>query len=155
MLALLNAALLTDLIVIFLSFSALKTPALTLWYKEFGIGAVIADVLILVLGVILANFIYPLLFSKYNFLYFICLVLIVQLAHDLLFGFFVNQYKGASPIFRVFKQYVKEIGFRILLVDACMILSTVLLHRLFSKSSHNDIWAVLLCYITPYLVFSV
>ena len=155
MLALLNAALLTDLIVIFLSFSILKTPSLTLWYREFGISAVIADSLILVIGVLIASFIYPFLFSEYNLLYFIGVVLMVQLIHDLLFGFFVNRYQGNSRILNVFKKYVNEIGARILLIDASMMISTVLLQNLFSMSAHNDVWAVVLVYIMPYLVFSV
>ena len=155
MLALLNAALLTDLIVIALSFNVLKTPSLTLWYKKFGIGAVIADVLILVIGVLIATFIYPYLFTEYNFLYFIGVVLMVQLTHDLIFGVLVNRYQGDSPFINVFKQYIKDIGARILLIDALMILSTVLLQRVFAKSKHNDVWAVLLVYIMPYLVFSV
>ena len=155
MLALLNAALLTDLIVIFLSFSILKTPSLTLWYKKFGIGAVISDVLILVLGVLLATFIYPYLFSQYNLFYFIGVVLLVQMTHDLLFGLMVSRYQGNSPFIGVFKQYVKEIGARILLVDAAMMISTVLFRELFAMSAHNDVWAVLLVYIMPYLVFSV
>jgi hypothetical protein len=155
MLSLLNAALLTDLIVIILSFSILKTPSLTLWYREFGIGAVLADVLILVIGVLIASFIYPYLFSEYNLLYFIGIVLLVQLVHDILFGFFVNRYQGNSRILNVFKQYVKEIGYRILFIDASMMISTVLLQKIFAMSSHNDIWAIVLVYIMPYLVFSV
>ena len=155
MLSLLNAALLTDLIVIALSFSILKTPSLTLWYREFGIGAVLADVLILVIGVLIASFIYPYLFSEYNLLYFIGIVLLVQLFHDILFGFFVNRYQGNSRILNVFKLYVKEIGYRILFIDASMMISTVLLQKLFAMSSHNDIWAIVLVYIMPYLVFSV
>jgi hypothetical protein len=155
MLALLNAALLTDLIVIALSFNVLKTPSLTLWYKKFGIGAVIADVLILVIGVLIAQAIYPYFFAKYNLLYFLGVVLLVQLTHDLIFGFLVNRYQGSSPFINVFKQYIQEIGARILLVDAAMILSTVLLYQLFSRSAHNDVWAVVLVYIMPYLVFSV
>ena len=155
MISLLNAALLTDLIVIALSFSILKTPSLTLWYREFGIGAVLADVLILVIGVLIASFIYPYLFSEYNLLYFIGIVLLVQLFHDVLFGFFINRYQGNSRILNVFKLYVKEIGYRILFIDASMMISTVLLQKLFAMSSHNDIWTIVLVYIMPYLVFSV
>lgn len=155
MLALLNAALLTDLIVIALSFSVLKTPSLTLWYKSFGIGAVIADVLILVLVVLAATFLYPYLFSQYNLLYFIGLVVLLQVSHDLLFGFLVSRYQGNSPFIGVFKQYVREIGPRILLADASMVISTVLFRELFSLSAYNDVWAVALVYVMPYLVFSV
>ena len=79
----------------------------------------------------------------------------VQLIHDLLFGFFVIRYQGNSRILNVFKKYVNEIGARILLIDASMMISTVLLQNLFSMSDHNDVWAVVLVYIMPYLVFSV
>jgi hypothetical protein len=158
MLSLLNAALLTELIVISLSDSLLKTPALTLWYRRFGIGAVIADVSILVLGVLVASFIYPYLFDdygKYSMIYFIGVVLLVQLTHDLLFGFFISRYQGNSPFIGVFKQYIKEVGPRILLVDALMMISTVLLEKVFDRLLYNDGWAVLLVYAMPYLVFSV
>ena len=58
-LSLLNAALATDLIVISLALVGyLSGKALTLWYKKFGLGAVIADVLILVLGFIISYYIY-------------------------------------------------------------------------------------------------
>jgi hypothetical protein len=82
-------------------------------------------------------------------------VLLLQITHDLLFGLMVSRYQGNSPFIGVFKQYVKEIGTRILLVDACMMISTVLFRELFEMAEYNDVWAVVLVYIMPYLVFSV
>jgi len=156
--SLLNAALATDLIVISLALVGyLNGKALTLWYKKFGLGAVIADVLILVLGFIISYYIYRYFFKTDNILLFITIVIIVQLIHDGLFALFVNNYKGKSDILNVFKMYIKEISYRILLVDAMMLVSTVLLEKLFSSMNQhtNIITLIVLVYITPYLLFSI
>lgn len=150
MLALLNAALLTELVVILLSIYVFKSKTLTQWYREFGIGAVIADVLILVLVVWLAHFLY-----QGNLFITACIAVGLQLTHDMLFGAFIQQYHGTSPIFNVFKGYTKENGAYILVADAALVLSTVLLERIFSMSKYNEILSVLFVYLVPYFVFSV
>jgi hypothetical protein len=149
MLALLNAALLTDLVVIALSLSVFTSKTLTQWYREFGLGAVISDVLILVLVVWLAK-LYP-----GNLVVTACIAVCLQMTHDLLFGAFIQRYHGPSPILNVFKGYVKEHGAYILVADAAMILSTVVLERIFSMTRYNDILFVFLLYLVPYFVFSV
>jgi len=157
-LSLLNAALATDLIVIALALTGyLNGKALTLWYKKFGLGAVIADVLILVLGFIISYYIYRYFFKTDNLLLFISIVIIVQLIHDFFFALFVNNYKGKSEILNVFKMYIKEISYRILLVDAMMLVSTVLLEKVLSSMNQttNIITLIVLVYITPYLLFSI
>ena len=157
-LSLLNAALATDLIVISLALMGyLNGKALTMWYKKFTLGAVIADVLILVIGFIIAYYIYKYFFKTYNIFLFILIVIIVQMIHDSLFGLIVTNYKGKSEILNVFKMYIKEINYRILLVDALMLISTVLLEKVFSSMNKNTniITLILLVYITPYLLFSI
>jgi len=150
MLALLNAALVTELVVIVLTIYAFKSKTLTQWYREFGIGAVIADVLVLVLVVWLAHFLY-----QGNIFITACIAVGLQLTHDLLFGDFIQQYHGTSPIFNVFKGYAKEHGASILAADAAMVLSTVILEQVFSMSRYNEILSVLFVYLVPYFVFSV
>lgn len=145
-----NAALVTDLVVIALSLTVFKSKTLTQWYREFGIGAVLADVLALVLVVWLAHFLY-----QGNLVILAMIAVGIQLTHDILFGAFIQQYHGTSPIFNVFKEYAKEHGASILLADACMILSTVILEQVFSMSRYNEILSVLLVYLVPYFVFSV
>ena len=149
MLALLNAALVTDLVVIALTIYVFQSKTLTQWYREFGIGAVIADVLILVLVVWLAKL------SQGNLLVTACIAVGIQLTHDLLFGAFIQQYQGKSPILNVFKGYAKEHGVYILVADAMMILSTVILEQVFSMSRYNEILSVFFVYLVPYFVFSV
>ena len=150
MLALLNAALLTELVVIALTIYVFKSKTLTQWYREFGIGAVIADVLILVLVVWLANFL-----SQGNLFITACIAVGIQLTHDLLFGAFIQQYHGTSPIFNVFKGYTKENGANILVADAILVLSTLLLEQVFSMTRYNDILTIFFVYLVPYFVYSV
>ena len=150
MLALLNAALLTELVVIALTIYVFKSKTLTQWYREFGIGAVIADVLILVLVVWLAHFLY-----QGNLFITACIAVGIQLTHDLLFGAFIQQYHGTSPIFNVFKGYTKENGANILVADAALVLSTLLLEQVFSMSRYNEILTIFFAYLVPYFVYSV
>ena len=157
-LSLLNAALATDLIVISLALMGyVNGKALSLWYKKFTLGAVIADVLILVIGFIIAYYIYRVFFKTYNIFLFILVVIIVQMIHDSLFGLIVSNYKGNSEILNVLKMYIKEINYRILLVDALMLVSTVLLEKAFSytNQTNNILILIGLVYLTPYLVFSI
>lgn len=150
MLSLLNAALFTDLSVIFLLLHVFQSNTLTHWYREFGIGAVLADVLVLVLVVWLAHFLYQ------GNLFIVAFIAVgIQLTHDLLFGAFIQQYQGKSPILNVFKGYAKEHGATILLADATMIVSTVIFERIFSMFKYNEILSVFLVYLVPYFVFSV
>ena len=62
------------------------------WYDEFGLSAVIADVLIILIGFIIARYIWSSFFQEkygWNFLYFVGLLVFVQLIHDLFFYFAV------------------------------------------------------------------
>uniref|UniRef100_A0A6C0HZ82 Uncharacterized protein n=1 Tax=viral metagenome TaxID=1070528 RepID=A0A6C0HZ82_9ZZZZ len=79
----------------------------------------------------------------------------IQLTHDLLFGAFIQQYQGNSRILNVFKGYVKEHGAYILVADAMMVISTVLLKHIFSTITFNEILSVFLLYLVPYFVYSV
>jgi hypothetical protein len=157
-LSLLNAALATDLVVISLALMGyINGKALSLWYKKFTLGAVIADVLILVIGFIIAYYIYKYFFKNYNIYIFILIVILVQLVHDSLFGLLVTNYKGNSEILNIFKMYIKEINYKILFVDASMLVSTVLLEKVFSSTTQTNNILILigLVYLTPYLVYSI
>lgn len=153
MYALLNAALITDLTVIFLLiYGYLPTVTLKTWYMKFGLGALLADVLSLMLFFIIAKFIYPFVFKQYNLLYFLVLIVGVQTTHDLLFGLFLDQYTGKSEILNVFKSYKKELGPAILIADSLMAISTALLEKFLAP---NLVLTLVLLYVSPYLLFSV
>jgi hypothetical protein len=159
-LSLLNAALTTDLIVVSLALMGiLNGNALTIWYQKFGLGAFMADVLSLMIGFIIAFFIYNYFVKKENqsLLLFLFIVVCVQFVHDLLFGLIVSNYKGKSPFLNVFKLYIKEVSYKILLFDAAMVICTVLFQKGYSimNQQNNIILLIVLSYLTPYLVFSI
>jgi hypothetical protein len=154
-LALLNAALITDLFVLLLLINgAMSAKILKIWYIKFGLGAFMADVLSLMIGFLIAHFIYPFIFTKYNFFYFLVVIVGVQMTHDLLFGLFINQYKGKSEILNVFKKYASDLGVWILIGDAAMMILTTILQKVLAPYN-NIVLTIILLYLTPYFLFSV
>jgi len=105
------------------------TGSLKLWYDKFGVAAVAADVFSLMLGVLIATLLFP---GAYG----VALVfgaIFVQLLHDLFFYFAVIRAlpQGQNSMIDVFKTYADEGGWTILLADALMITSTVLLAEIY------------------------
>jgi hypothetical protein len=104
------------------------TGALNLWYQKFGLAAVSADVLSLFLGVLLATFLFPGAVG----IELIIGAILVQLLHDIFFYAVVIQGlpEGENSMIDVFKLYANEGSWKILVADALMITSVVLLARL-------------------------
>jgi len=157
-LPILNGALITDIIVMLLALSGyLKSEALTLWYKNLGLSAVLADVLIIVIALIITRWLYTVFFKSYSLFSFILLALAVQLIHDLVFGKMIDYMPDKkSEIFNIFKQYAHEHGFRILLADSLMVISTIILGSLMASYDFNMniITIIFMVYLVPYLVHS-
>ena len=154
-----SGAILTDLIVIFLmNVGAFRSKTLQKYYLDYGFSAVIADTLIIVIGVIIARFLYSYFFSSYSLLKFVALALTIQIVHDILFYLFFKSFpKGASRIMDTFKDYANENGSMILLADALMVVSTILLATAFSALSpnYNIIIFIVSLYLVPYILHSV
>ena len=104
------------------------TGALTLWYDKFGLAAVAADVLSLFLGVLLATFLFPGAVG----IQLVMGAIFVQMVHDIFFYLVVIQGlpQGQNSMIDVFKSYVSEGSWKILVADALMITSVVALARL-------------------------
>ena len=133
LISLLSAALWVDFVVMVitkilpgqhLSFLP-PTGALKLWYDKFGVAAVAADVFSLMLGVLLAMFLFP---TAYGFQLVLAAVL-VQVLHDILFYVIVilGLPQGQNSMIDVFKTYANEGRWTILLADALMVSSVVLI----------------------------
>ncbi len=153
-----NGAMITDLAVIYLlKVNIIKSKTLLQWYKKYEIGAFIADVLSIVIGVIIARFIYSNIFKEWSIINFLFLVICIQLLHDLLFAkLFYSIPRYNSPILDTFKDYANENGIWILLADACMMISTVLLSSLISnlETNTNIVIFIILLYTMPYFIYS-
>lgn len=157
-LPILNAILITDLFIIFLLiFGFIKSKMLIKWYQNYNLNAVIADVLIILIGFIITRFIYSLYFKKFNLFYFITLLLLVQIIHDTLFYLFFSYIKrGNSKILDFFKDYAKETGYKAILSDSFMMfLSAILASYLKNYDLNiNIIILILNIYLIPYFLGS-
>lgn len=158
-LPILNGVILTDLLVIALILSGfIGSNVLKMWYRKYTLGAVIADVLIIVIGILIARFVYPYVFQEYSLLKFLILVVAIQVIHDILFyGLSVSLPRGQSKIMDVFKDYGKEVGSQAILADSAMMVSSVLLATFLKQQTLNTNLIVLIgaVYLIPYFVYSI
>ena len=105
------------------------------WYSKFTIGAYTMDIASLTIGTYLATLLTP------NFYMQLFYVIIIGLIHDTSFALFLNSINTkSSKILEFFKDYAKEYGKKILLVDALMLVSTLLVSNyLFNTFSNVNI----------------
>ena len=153
------AGLIVDMVILCLVLVGyINVKSLNKWYNDFQLLAVVADVLSIVIGIIIARFIYSSFFKSYSLVTFLLLVCGVQVGHDLLFAVFFNGVpRNKSRILDVFKDYAQEGGFKILGVDAIMMISTVLLGSYLATWNTNSmiILSIVCMYILPYLLYSI
>ena len=122
------------------------------WYNKFTIGAYSMDIASLTIGTYLATLLTP------NFYLQLVYVVIIGLIHDTSFAIFLNSVNTkSSKILEFFKDYAKEYGKKILLIDALMLVSTLLVsnYLLNSFSNANTIFlGVLTFYFGLLMVYS-
>lgn len=156
-LPILNGCLNADLLIIFLVYHGIfGSTYLKKWYNTFRLSAVIADVLILVIGIIIARFLYSYLFEEFNIVYFTGLAVCIQIVHDILFYFFFqNIPKGYNYMLDFFKLYAKEVGIKAILGDSFMMIVACLLSSWFASFSINTnlIFLILSSYLLPYTIY--
>jgi len=114
-----------DFLVILISRFYSMTSALDVWYKQFGIVAVISDCLVIILGIMIAQFISP----NASVTGLAITSIMVQLIHDILFyiGVILPIPRGHNSMIDLFKKYSTEGGYQILLADSAMIAGSVFL----------------------------
>lgn len=153
--------LVTELIVLFLVrlFPELFGKYLNIWYNRFKLSAVLADVLILALGIgitryLYTEFIYPK--HDWNPLYFTGSAVFVQVLHDILFylGIIQQVPKGHNAMIDVMKEYASSAGVRSILSDSAMMISSVGLAMMFKgMEAHMTAFiGILSLYAVPYIL---
>jgi uncharacterized protein YacL len=124
------------------------------WYLQFGIVAVLSDCLVIVLGILLAQFLVP----NASVLLLLVVAVIIQIIHDYLFYIFVIRGvpKGQNSMIDLFKEYAVENSWKILVADSIMIGSTVLLADYLSrvKASYNSFVGLLGLYSLTYIIYT-
>ena len=158
-LSILNGVLITDLCVIFLLiFGAIKSKVLVEWYRKYNLSAVIADVLIIVIGIIMTRFAYPYVFGeKFSLIKFIGLAVAIQIVHDMLFYYLFQMIpRGKNMMLDTFKDYASEVGFKAVLSDSLMMILACLLSSYFVSLNLNTniIILILSMYILPYAIYN-
>jgi hypothetical protein len=121
------------------------------WYNQFNIGAYVMDILSIIIGTYSAT-----LFSN-NIYSQIVATVIVGLVHDISFGIFVNKIQTESKILNLFKNYANELGPIILIVDAFMLISTLLFSAYFKNTLTNNAMiflSVIISYIGLLMIYS-
>ena len=155
-LSILNGCLNADLIVLFLVFHGVfKSVYLKKWYKKYHVSAILADILILFIGIILTRFCYAYLFETFVIWKFVILAICIQIMHDVLFyWFFTSLPMGYNSILDFFKSYANEVGAGAIMGDSFTITLACLLSSNFATYSlnMNIIALVFSLYCIPYMI---
>ena len=157
-LPLLNGVLITDMFVILLSNTKIiKSTILKRWYAQYNLSAVIADVLIILIGIIIARWLYFYIFDKFSIVTFVFLAIIIQIIHDILFYvFFKTVPRGVNRMLDTFKDYANEVSYYAILSDSgMMIMACLISSYLASKSINTNILVLILfMYLLPYFIYN-
>jgi uncharacterized protein YacL len=157
-LPLLNAVIITDLLfMIFIAFKLINSKVLKEWYEKYTLSAVIADVLIIMIGLLIANKLYYYIFKEFSLFKFIILALIIQIIHDILFYILITIIpKGKNRMIDTFKDYAKEVSFFAIIGDSLMIIfACILCYYLIKMDTNiNIIILIVSLYIMSYMLYN-
>lgn len=128
----LAAILLVDVVALFLTRyfpEKVGGESLNDWYDKFGLEGVIADVFVILIGFIIAQYVYSAYIAPtygWNPLIFVAVLVGVQLVHDLAFyqGVIRQIPAGTNEMMDVYKKYAVENGGLILLGDAFLMIGS-------------------------------
>jgi hypothetical protein len=132
------------------------------WYSSFGLSAVLADILIIVIGFLLARYVYtnyvePSLADRsWSPWIFIGTLVGIQLVHDIFFykGVIQTVGRGTNSMIDLFKDYAEVAGAKILAGDAAMMVgSAVIAMILKGQPEHlTGFIGILAAYVIPYIL---
>ena len=128
----LAATLLIEVVLIFLTRyfpEKVGGDSLNEWYDRFGLEAVIADIFIIIIGLLATQYLYSAYIAPtygWNPLLFVAVLVGVQLVHDLIFyhGVIKPIPQGHNDMMDLFKKYAAENGGLILLGDALLVIGS-------------------------------
>ena len=151
-----------DVIVLFLTrYYKVGGPYLNEWYDKFDLLAVLADVMIILIGFLIARYLYTIYFyEKFGWspIYFMILLVVVQAIHDILFYFGVIKPipEGHNQMMDVFKRYADDLGGVVIGGDALLMIFSALFAMIYKSISVDKFYAInsLVVYALPYILFT-
>jgi hypothetical protein len=138
-------------------YTAERDGPINTWYDKFGVIAYVLDVSSVVVGFVLAQLITYAIGGSYNLLFFLIVVVAVQMTHDILFSLFLVPLvpEGENDIMDLMKSYttMKGSGW-VLVVDALYMILTTLGALVLYKLPSYVTWFTLLFvpYVTGYIL---
>ena len=127
-LPILNAILVVEIVVIMLTYSNMLGKYLRIWYQQFLLSALLADVLVIFIVVIIARAIYYYIFDTFSIINFILVMLVIQITHDILLYIMISIIpRGANKMIDLFKDYADEVSYKAIIGDSIMIIATGLI----------------------------
>ena len=154
----LTATLVVDMIIILIARdTTFFGRMVNTWYNKFTLTAVILDVLIIVIGFVITRYIFSIYNIKFKPEIFIIILLAVQIIHDILFYMLVivPYPKGNNQIMDVYKEYADEHGYKIILGDSAMVITSALLAMYLKNKEMHETTSLLILtvYIIPYFLY--
>jgi len=153
-----NGVMITDLFVILLlNMGIIKSRVLREWYDKYNLSAVIADVLIIMIGLIITRYVYYSIFKEFSIIKFVFVAVIVQIIHDILFYvFFSTMPRGMNQMIDTFKDYAKDVSYKAILSDSgMMIMASFIASYLATQSANtNMIVMIVSMYFLPYFIYN-
>lgn len=151
-----------DVIVLFLTrYYKVGGQYLNEWYDKFDLLAVLADVMIILIGFLIARYLYTIYFyEKFGWspIYFMILLVVVQAIHDILFYFGVIKPipEGHNQMMDVFKRYADDLGGVVIGGDALLMIFSALFAMIYKSISVDKFYAInsLVVYALPYILFT-
>ena len=128
-LPILTAAITIDTIGIWLfSKRIIVSKSMETWYTKFHLYAIMADVLIICLGLITTRFLYYYIFTSFSILKFTSLTVALQIIHDSMFYILFSAIpRGHNSMIDVFQDYAKTANLSAIWGDSLMIIGTCLI----------------------------
>ena len=133
-----------------------KDASVSKWYDQFGLVAYMMDVASIIIGILIAQQLYPLFSRSWSPLLFCALAVAVQQIHDIVFGVFIVPNVEKNRVFDILQTYVSNSeSWKILIVDAVyMILTALLAMVLYGQKTWVSIHALMLTlYVTGYALY--
>jgi len=147
-----GAIVVETIVLILIYYTALTRKTIRQWYNEFTLGAYIMDITSAIIGTYLATLLTPNLYLQ-----LLCVV-IIGVIHDTSFGSFINSINTkSSKVLEFFKKYAKEYGAKILVVDALILVSTLIVSNIlinYVSSANIAFLGVLFSYVSLLFVYS-
>jgi uncharacterized protein YacL len=154
----LASIIIVDLVVIYIARNTnYLGDQINIWYDKFGLSAVALDVLIIMIGFVITRYIFSAFNLQFSPVLFLFVILIVQVLHDVvLYQLVIRPSKpGANQIIDLYKAYADENGFKIILADSAMMLSSAVLAMYLKNKEIHETSTLLIVglYTIPYLLF--